>query len=134
MYKRLTKWVDGEAKENHDFDTPSGTPKEQQFTNGSRVCMEKLAAFEDAEERGRLHIAPLMDGAKVYSVMEFDPAFAQAVIKSTPYSYGVTEYELGEYGVDWFAAREEAEKALETMGGKCVTQFTATLRVKIPIK
>lgn len=45
---RLTKRVDGEARENHDDDVYAPKSKGG-WQNGNRECMEKLAAYEDTD-------------------------------------------------------------------------------------
>ena len=40
MLERLTVYIDGEAREDHSRDTG-------RWKNGSRACMERLAAYED---------------------------------------------------------------------------------------
>ena len=40
MFERLTVYIDGEAREDHSRDTG-------RWKNGSRACMERLAAYED---------------------------------------------------------------------------------------
>jgi hypothetical protein len=68
--KRLTKRIDGEVTQNTDHNTPSKewreTPKEKRFRNSTGACMEKLAAYEDADEQGRLIILPcIKDNTKM---------------------------------------------------------------------
>lgn len=67
--KRLTKRVDGEAKENHDNDATPETWGKSRWRNGSRACMEKLAAYEDAEDQGRLVVLAVAPGDMVYNTI-----------------------------------------------------------------
>jgi hypothetical protein len=126
MYKRLTKWIDGEAKENHDFDSPVGTSKEQRFTNGSRACLEKLAAFEDAEEAGLLVRLPCRVGSVVYlasgkgvsawnvSDIELFPDSSCVVnVLNKEHEHIMNIFEDFRFGKSVFRSRAEAEKALE---------------------
>lgn len=76
-------------------------------------CFSKLADYEDLEEQGFLHIAPLKDGTPIFIVEEdwvFDET--ERYITKTSYLHGVTEYEIGELNKDYWLTYEEAEKAL----------------------
>ena len=76
--------------------------------------IDKLADYEDAEEQGLLHIAPLKNGTPIWylDVMPFEE---KAKVKKTSYLYGETEYSIGELGKDFWTSREEAESALADM-------------------
>lgn len=76
-------------------------------------AINKLAKYEDLEEQGLLHIAPLKDGTPIF-VIEEDWVFdgIERYITKTSYLHGVTEYEIGELNKDYWLAYEEAEKVL----------------------
>lgn len=77
---RLTKWVDGEIQENHDFDaTVEEWKNGYRFRNGTKEIMSKLAAYEDsgltpeqcnelaqAEKQGLLEKLPCKVGDKLW--------------------------------------------------------------------
>ena len=75
--------------------------------------IEKLAKYEDLEEQGLLHIAPLKDGTPIF-VIEEDWVFdgLERYITKTSYLHGVTEYEIGELNKDYWLTHEAAEKVL----------------------
>lgn len=75
----------------------------------------KLAEYEDAEEQGLLHKAPLKNGTLIwYFQYGFDEG---PYLTSGTYLYGVTEYEIGEFKKDFWLSEEEAEQALTEMKG-----------------
>ena len=74
---------------------------------------EKLATYEDLEEQGLLHKAQLKDGTPIWYVLNiFDEGM---YVTNTIYIFGVTEYEIGEFGKKFWLSEAEAEKALEEM-------------------
>lgn len=80
------------------------------------VC-ERLASYEDAEEQGRLHIAPIADGTTIFRVLEYNEPFDEpARVAVDSYLYGFTETVYGEKDKDWFLFRKEAEDALQKIG------------------
>jgi hypothetical protein len=93
---------------NDDSDTPVGfaTTKQKIEIN------KKLAAYEDAEEQGLLHKAPVIDGTRIYVIMD-DPINEFQYIYEDSYLHGYTEYGIGEINNDWFLAREAAEAAMK---------------------
>lgn len=81
-----------------------------------RNIYKKLAAYEDAEEDGRLIILPCKVGTKVYRV-KYVP---NAITKNPIYVIGIREskfhlWYLDEFGKTVFLTREEAEAALAAM-------------------
>ena len=71
---------------------------------------ETLKSYEDAEEQGLLHKAPLKNGTPIWHLTEgFDEG---AYLTETHYIYNVTEYEIGELGKDFWLSEEEAELEL----------------------
>ncbi len=99
MMKRLT------ARKGNEVYVECGdridiTPQE---TN--KMVIERLAAYEDAEEQGRLVVLPCKVGDLVWSA-DFDGA----------YTFKFEIRHLPRIGKDIFLTREEAEKALEGMG------------------
>jgi len=79
----------------------------------------KLAEFEDAEEQGRLHIAPCADGTEIWRVLDVDSEMMQLFeieepISCETYIHGYTEMAIGEINKDWFLTEEAAKSALKT--------------------
>lgn len=76
-------------------------------------CFKKLADYEDLEEQGLLHIAPLKNGTPIF-VIEEDWVFdgTERYITKTSYIHGVTEYEIGELNKDYWLTHEAAKKVL----------------------
>ena len=85
------------------------------------AMFQKLAHYEDLEEQGLLHIAPVKDGTEIFVHfrdfvdIDSDDIGVEDNILETTYMYGLTEFEHGELNKDWFLTKEEAEKALEGM-------------------
>lgn len=74
---------------------------------------QKLKEYEDLEEQGLLHKAPLKDGTPIWYVLNiFDEVM---YVTNTTYIFGVTEYEIGEFGKKFWLSEAEAEKALAEM-------------------
>ena len=76
---------------------------------------KKLAAYENLEERGLLHKAPIPNGTIIYAIMEdsiddFADDVYGDVILTDAYIYGHTESMYGEFGKDWFLSEKEAEE------------------------
>lgn len=72
--------------------------------------LQRLAEYEDAEEQGLLHKAPLKDGMPIWYIQNmFEEDYR---IAETIYVYQVTEYEIGNLGIDFWTTKEEAEQKL----------------------
>jgi hypothetical protein len=56
---------------------------------------------------------PADDGTPIYYLYYDEWGDGPSKISETIYQHGVTEYELGELGEDWWFTRPEAESALE---------------------
>lgn len=78
------------------------------------VAMAILADYAEQEEQGLLHIAPIPDGTRIYTLSSEDEVefFGEEPISETSYLYNHTEYAYGEMNKDWFLTREAAEEAL----------------------
>lgn len=77
--------------------------------NRLKDAMQKLANYEDLEEQGLLHKAPLKNGTPIcHFVYSFEEV---TYLVHTTYLFGVTEYEIGELGRDFWLNEEEALKA-----------------------
>ena len=78
-------------------------------------CFKKLADYEDLEEQGLLHIAPLKDGTEIFFIMEdyVDFGETERYVAQTSYLHGVTEYDFGELNKDYWLTYEEAEILLK---------------------
>ena len=73
----------------------------------------KLKEYEDLEEQGLLHKAPLKNGTPIwYFTYGFDEG---TYLINTSYLFGVTEYEVGELGKDFWLSEEEAEAKLKEL-------------------
>ncbi len=94
------------------FNCDGATDKTQDCD--SKKVYEKLREYEDLEEQGRLHIAPIVDGTEIYVPFSglSDVDLEDGILVST-YLYGLTEFENGIMNKDWFLTMEEAKKALE---------------------
>lgn len=72
--------------------------------------VEKICSYEDAEEEGRLHIAPCANGTTIYYLPNQDMVdmgfFEEGEIPETTYIYGYTEHMLGKLDKDWFLTLE----------------------------
>jgi hypothetical protein len=64
MERRLTKWDEYNEWwiENHDNDS-------REWRNGGQACMDKLAAYEDAEEQGLLIRLPVARGGSIFELL-----------------------------------------------------------------
>ena len=94
--------------------------------NALTVALNKLAAYEDAEEQGRIIVLPCKVGDVVYSVFNGKArelkVISYSVLNSTAGNYrnthsvnsrgAVLSYELCDFGKTVFLTREEAERAL----------------------
>lgn len=77
--------------------------------------LEELKKYRQKEEQGLLHKAPLKDGTPIWYVLNiFDEVM---YVTNTIYIFGVTEYEIGEFGKKFWLSEEEAEKALAELKG-----------------
>ena len=65
----------------------------------------KLGKYEDLEEQGLLHIAPIPNGTTIYvwQTDEDDRWF----VHNESYLYGFTEYQYGKLGKDFFTSEED---------------------------
>ena len=73
------------------------------YGNGSPT--DRLAEYEEAEEQGLLHIAPLPNGTPIYLWQENDNE--EWFIYKDSYLYGVSEYYHGKLGEGFFISEEE---------------------------
>ena len=75
---------------------------------------KKLKTYEDLEEQGLLHIAPLKDGTPIYAIVEdcVDFGEKERYIVRSSYLHGVTEYDFGELNKDFFTSEQAAENYL----------------------
>lgn len=84
-------------------------------------AMKKLAALEDAEDKGLLMVLPCSVGSIVYDIIEDDVAFPtvyiskQAVgdVSAKSVHFAGDWHSLAEEGKDFFFDREAAEKEVE---------------------
>ncbi len=92
--------------------------------------LDKLADYEDAEEQGLLHRAPIPDGTSIFTLNDDDPDFFGydlEQILETSYLYSHTEFVYGEINQGWFLTREAAEEALKLEQGKEATSIRSTV-------
>lgn len=68
--------------------------------------------YARARSEGRLHIAPLPDGADIWKIVENNDTKELEVQKDS-YLHGMTEYAVGKYNEDFFATELEAKIALK---------------------
>lgn len=68
--------------------------------------LEKLKDYEQAEEDGLLHKAPIPNGTIIYLWAENDDD--EMIIHSESYLYGVTEFLYGKFGEDFWDSEEQA--------------------------
>lgn len=84
---------DGEVQENHDIDaTPEERKSGKGFRTGSRACMEKLAAYEDAEEQGRLLTMPFPIGSNIFCA-EDSGVLKGRIFETTVHGYAICEWQ-----------------------------------------
>ena len=86
----------------------------------------KLAAYEDAEEQGRLVILPKIQDATIF-IFEELPDCRWVTNRPVNYfdltgvycGFGLAQirYDFADMGKTWFLTREEAEAALDALGG-----------------
>lgn len=93
---RLTEWHDGRPY----LKTNTDEMKQR--------SLRRLAEYEDAEDKGLLHIAPIPNGTTIY-VWQQD-ADDWWFVYDEAYLFGVTEYHYGEFGKDFFISEEECRK------------------------
>ena len=72
----------------------------------------KLREYEDLEEQGLLHKAPVPNGTFIY-VVRYNNWCEENFIDAIEYIHGLTENLLGEMNKDWFLTEEEAEQKLK---------------------
>ena len=102
--------------------------KDKYSINGLRIkcghslgeVVTKLSHYEDLEEQGLLHKAPLKDGTPIY-LFRYNFEDGEYLEEET-YIYGLTENLIGELGKDYWlsmedalSANEEAEKKLREL-------------------
>ena len=76
---------------------------------GDRIKADKkLGEYEDAEEKGLLHIAPIPNGTTIY-VWQTDKD-DRYFVHHELYLYGYTEYLYGEFGKDFFISEEDCRE------------------------
>ena len=87
--------------------------------------IKKLAKYEDLEEQGLLHIAPLKDGIPIYAIVEdcVDFGEKERYIVRSSYLHGVTEYEFGELNKDFFTSEQAAENYLRLRSSKVIADL-----------
>lgn len=111
--ERLTKRISGYAygAEGVSADRLTGDYCRGEFE--ATACVDKLAEYEDLEERGRFLKLPVPAGSLVYEPYQFmgDGAWEINVHK-------IRLEDLDKIGKTVFLTREEAEAALERMGEK----------------
>jgi hypothetical protein len=85
--------------------------KRQEITAG--IPLDRLSEICQAEQEGRLHIAPFKNGTPIYYVLD-EPFFSeQPSVEEDTYFYNFTEYGHGEINKGWFLTKEAAEAAKE---------------------
>ena len=79
----------------------------------TKDLVNKLADYEDLEDKGLLHKAPCKNGTTIYRVQEdmFDSHSCSIV--SGSYLYNVTEYLYGEINKDWFLDKSKAQEVVD---------------------
>lgn len=68
--------------------------------------------YERARSEGRLHIAPLPEGADIWKIVENNDT-GELEVQEDSYIHGMTEYAVGKYNEDFFATELEAKIALK---------------------
>ena len=71
---------------------------------------KKLADYEDAEDNGLLHTAPLKNGTPIYRIQESVEDMNSCEVVKDSYLYNVTEYLHGEMDKDWFVDENKANE------------------------
>ena len=96
--------------DNYESINPIDTPYEYGKLNLQKI-INKLALYEDAEEQGLLHVAPIANGTTIYvwQTDEDDCYF----IHNEAYVYGYTEYMYGKFGKDFFTSEEDCRNLYE---------------------
>lgn len=75
---------------------------------GDRInAAKKLGQYEDAEEQGLLHVAPIPNGTIIYVWQEDEDN--RWFVHNESYLYGYTEYLYGEFGKDFFISEEDCK-------------------------
>lgn len=83
---------------------------ENQF--GMNDAYYKLKYYEDMEEQGLLHKAPVPNGTPIYFV-RYNDWIEEDGVHSIEYIHGATENLFGEINKDWFLTEEEAGAKFE---------------------
>lgn len=94
---------------------------------GGYCAIEKLAAYEDAEEQGLLLRLPCKVGTEVYNITWWDDVQEKVVVKGKTYcrtvhKHKVTKstfsyFDIDEFGKTIFLTKAEAEAKLKEMEG-----------------
>ena len=75
------------------------------------TVLRKLCEYEDLEEQGLLHKASLKNGTPIW---RYRYGCDEGIyITSDSYLFGVTEYEIGELGKDFWLSESEAEEYIK---------------------
>lgn len=74
--------------------------------------------YERARSEGRLHIAPLADGADIWKIA-VNPDTGEKEVQKDSYLHGMTEYTVGKYDEDFFGTELEAKIALRIDTNPC---------------
>lgn len=95
--------------------------------DGGYCAIEKLAAYEDAEEQGLLLRLPCKVGTEVYNITWWDDVQEKVVVKGKTYcrtfhKHKVTKstfsyFDIDEFGKTIFLTKAEAEAKLKEMEG-----------------
>ena len=109
---RLTKWSDGRIHQQND---------EQDFDLWEIDVIKKLAAYEDAEEQGRLIVLPCKVGTLTFTADDIFEIIADPINRYSVDVAGEVYFEtenyyerpISEIGKTVFLSREEAEAALK---------------------
>lgn len=88
--------------------------EEHEFLAFDKI-VRTLAYYEDLEESGLLHVAPVKDGTKIFYIDDRDFMDFEKMVFDDTYLNGFTEYCHGEFNKDWFLTRDEAELKLKEM-------------------
>lgn len=97
----------------------TGLPEYVTKNNPYREICEKLKAYEDLEEQGRLFILPCAVGDTVWQIHTLPRTNRKIIAEVKADAFFITLCTLeGRFGKTVFLTREEAESALEKMKGE----------------
>lgn len=106
IYDRSLTTRDGiHFEKDKDIDAYDGDP------------IDKLAEYEDLEEQGLLHKAPLKNGTPIWVVVD-DYVDEELYLICESYQYGYSEYMYGEYNQNFFKSKEQAEEMIKELNGE----------------